>query len=138
MEDRTRTTKALPPSAGSPASPTLRILVVDDSRDACTVMSMLLELYGYEVHTAQTGQAALEAARACRPDVVLLDIGLPDLSGHEVCRQMRACDELRSVTIIALSGRGEPEDRARSRAAGFDHHVLKPADVEDLRALFPK
>ena len=116
----------------------LHILLVDDSRDACTVMQMLLELHGYKVQTAHTGRSALEAAETARPDVVLLDIGLPDTNGYEVCRQLRARDHLRSAMIIALSGRGEPEDRARSEAAGFDHHVLKPAEIDQLRSLFPQ
>ncbi|HUG89992.1 MAG TPA: PAS domain S-box protein [Planctomycetaceae bacterium] len=126
------------PGETAARSDRLRILVVDDSRDACTLLAMLLESYGDEIITAHTGQAALEAAREQRPDVVLLDIGLPDMNGCDVCRQMRAAPELRSARIIALSGRGEPEDRARSREAGFDHHVLKPADVEELRALLPR
>jgi DNA-binding response OmpR family regulator len=127
----------------TPQSPTvspldgLRVLLVDDSRDYCTVMGMLLELSGIEVRAAHSGQAALAAADECRPHVVLLDISLPDLSGYEVCRRMRSRPNIRSATIIALSGRDETEDRTRARAAGFDHYVLKPADLEDLLKLFP-
>jgi CheY-like chemotaxis protein len=125
-------------SASGARSGPLRILLVDDSPDACTVMGMLLEMGGYEVGTAYSGQAALDAARARTPDVVLLDIGLPDMSGYDVCRRLRAEPGTRSAVMIAWSGRAEPEDRARAREAGFDHHVLKPADLEELQALFPK
>lgn len=124
----------------SPLNPSgrLRILLVDDSRDACTVMGMLLETYGYEVRVAHTGDAALAVADEYRPQVVLLDIGLPDLDGYEVCRRLRSREAVASATIIALSGHGEPEDRTESRAAGFDHHVLKPANIGELQRLFPQ
>jgi CheY-like chemotaxis protein len=126
------------PASGAAHGRPLRILIVDDSPDACTVMSMLLEMSGHDVRTAHSGRAALDVARATSPHVVLLDLGLPDLSGYEVCRRLREQPETQAAVLIAWSGRAEPEDLARSRDAGFDHHVLKPADLEELEALFPK
>ena len=124
-------------SADSQGPATSRILLVDDSGDVCKIQKVLLESRGYEVHTAHDGRSALAAFRQCRPQIVLLDIGLPDMSGYEVVQQMRNDPESGQVTrFIALSGYGEEEHRARSQQAGFHHHVLKPADLEELIALF--
>jgi len=105
-----------------------RVLVVDDNRDAADSLAMLLELTGHEVRTAHDGLAAVEAAEAFRPEVILLDIGLPKLNGFEVCRRVREQGHGRDVVIVALTGWGQEEDRRKSREAGFDQHYVKPID----------
>ncbi|MGH8228679.1 MAG: ATP-binding protein, partial [Steroidobacteraceae bacterium] len=110
----------------------LRILVVDDEPDAADSLAMLLKLDGHEVETAYSALSALEAAARLVPQAVLLDIGLPRMDGYEVARRMRALPELGSTRLIALSGFGQPEDRERARAAGFDHHLVKPVDHGEL------
>lgn len=107
-----------------------RILVVDDNQDSAESLALLLELHGHEVRTAFAGPAALETASTFRPDVVLLDIGLPGMDGYEVARRLRA-DDHRSL-LVALTGYGRDDDRQRSQEAGFDHHLVKPVDLEEL------
>ena len=96
---------------------------------------MLLELTGHEVYTAHDGRSALDAAEQHRPDVVLLDIGLPALNGHEVCRRIRQQPWGKAMVLIALTGWGQDEDRRRSQEAGFDGHLVKPVDHTRLLAL---
>lgn len=115
--------------------PRRRILIVDDSRDGAESLAMLLRVLGAEVALAHTGRAALEAVAAWRPDVVLLDIGMPGMDGYEVARRIRADPDHRHISLIALTGWGQDEDRRRSSAAGFDHHLVKPADLDQLRQL---
>jgi PAS domain S-box-containing protein len=115
--------------------PKFRILVVEDYADAAESLTMLLQAEGHEVETADCGMKALERAQAFRPQVVLLDIGLPDLDGYEVARRLRAAPETRDAVLIALTGYGQIEDRERSQAAGFNHHLLKPVNYEKLSAL---
>jgi PAS domain S-box-containing protein len=112
-----------------------RILVVDDNKDSADSLAMLLELTGHEVYTAHDGHSALDAAEQRRPDVVLLDIGLPALNGHEVCRRIRQEAWGTTTVIIALTGWGQEEDRRRSREAGFDGHLVKPVDHSRLLSL---
>jgi signal transduction histidine kinase len=111
-----------------------RILVVDDNRDAAETLGMLLELSGAHTRVVHDGQAALEAFRSYRPAVVLLDLGLPGMDGYEIARRLR--DEPGGVhaKLIALTGWGQEEDRRRSRAAGIDHHLVKPVDMRALEA----
>jgi len=113
----------------------LRILVVDDYPDALDSLSMLLQAEGHEVDTANSGTKAIERAQAFRPRVVLLDIGLPDMDGYEVAQRLRELPETQLAVLIALTGYGQPEDRARSKRAGFDHHLLKPVDPDILSTL---
>jgi CheY-like chemotaxis protein/two-component sensor histidine kinase len=113
----------------------LRLLVVDDNRDAADSLAVLLELLGAEVHLAYSGADALRAVEACRPDVVLLDIGMPEMDGYEVARRIRARTGPGGPTLIALSGWGHDEYLRRTQEAGFDHHVIKPADLDALKAL---
>ncbi|HEV7735096.1 MAG TPA: ATP-binding protein, partial [Candidatus Binatia bacterium] len=113
----------------------LRILVVDDNDDSATSLAMLLELAGHETTTAADGLAAIEAALTSRPDVVLLDIGLPKLNGYEAARRIRAQPGGAAMTLIALTGWGQDEDRRKSREAGFDNHMVKPVDYEALTTL---
>jgi PAS domain S-box-containing protein len=112
-----------------------RILVVDDNVDAAETLSRLLRLSGHEVRVAHDGLAALAAAREMNPDVVLLDIGLPKLDGLEVARSLRARADGRRLLLVAITGFGQSEDRARTAAAGFDHHLTKPVDQKLLQTL---
>jgi CheY-like chemotaxis protein/nitrogen-specific signal transduction histidine kinase len=129
-----------PPGAGGereeavmPA--TRRILVVDDNRDAADSLAMLLRMMGNEVRMAHDGLDAVGAAAAFQPDVVLLDIGLPELNGYEAARRIRQQDSGAGMVLVALTGWGQEEDRRRALAAGFDHHMTKPVDFNDLRKL---
>src|SRR5262245_26391273 len=110
-----------------------RILVVEDNVDAADSLAMLLRLLGNDVRTAHDGPAALAAARAYRPDVVLLDLGLPRMSGYEVCRRLREEHFANGPLVVALTGYGQDEDRRRTREAGFDRHLVKPVNPEELR-----
>jgi PAS domain S-box-containing protein len=113
-----------------------RVLVIDDSIDNATALGKLLKLLGHDVSVAYDGMAAVEAARAHRPEFVLLDIGLPGMDGYEVIKRLRADECCKDSLIIAVSGYGQPEDLRRSKAAGFDHHLVKPVDYKILLALF--
>ncbi len=119
------------PPAAAPAT-ARRILVVDDNRDSATSLAMLLELTGNETTTAYDGLEAVEAAEAFRPDVVLLDIGLPKLNGYGVARKIREQPWGNTVVLVALTGWGQEEDRQKSRDGGFDAHMVKPVDFDDL------
>jgi PAS domain S-box-containing protein len=128
------------PSETAPDHETVyRILVVDDNRDSADSLSALLELRGHETRIALDGQQAVTEAATFRPDVVLLDLGMPKLNGYEVCRRLREQSWGRTMTVIAQTGWGQDEDKRRTRAAGFDAHLVKPLDpialmkVLDLR-----
>jgi PAS domain S-box-containing protein len=110
-----------------------RLLIVDDNRDTATGLSRLLARRGYEVHLAHHGVEALEMAVRFKPRFILLDIGLPGMDGYEVATRLRAEASSADALIVAISGYGQEEDRTRSRAAGFDHHLVKPVDFEALR-----
>lgn len=110
-----------------------RVLVVDDNEDAAVGLAMLLEAVGNQTAVAQDGPAALEKMSAYEPDVVLLDIGLPGMSGYEVCRTLRDQQSGRRPVVIALTGWGQEEDRRKSAAAGFDGHLVKPVSLEALQ-----
>ena len=109
-----------------------RILIVDDNEDGAESLAMLLQLDGHETHTAHDGVEAVDAAERLRPDVVLLDIGLPRLNGYEVCRRIREQPWGKDMVLVALTGWGQEEDRQRSREAGFDAHMVKPVDHDVL------
>jgi DNA-binding response OmpR family regulator len=113
----------------------LRILIVDDNRDSADSLGMLLQIMGNDIRMAHDGQEGLDVAEEFRPDVVLLDIGLPKLNGYEACRRIREQSWGRSVVLIALTGWGQEDDRRRSHEAGFDHHMVKPVDPQDLMGL---
>jgi len=121
--------------SATPLDEKKRVLVVDDNADAAETLGMLLQLLGAEVKVAHDGPTALEHYAGYDPDLVLLDIGMPGMDGHEVARRMRADYAARATTIVALTGWGQAEDRRRAREAGFDHHLVKPADGNALRAL---
>jgi PAS domain S-box-containing protein len=124
-------------AADSAASPTTRrrILVVDDDHDAAETMQVLLELEGHQVELAHTGESALQRFAVLDPDVVILDIGLPDISGCDVARRLRAGAPSASPLLIALTGHGHEEAGDDVRAAGFDHHLVKPADPAQLMSI---
>jgi CheY-like chemotaxis protein len=111
----------------------LRVLVVDDCRDTTYSYALLLKTWGHEALTAYDGPAALALARSERPDVILLDLGLPGRSGWDVAIELRQLPELDRVRLIALSGCARDEDHERSHEAGIDFHLIKPADPEVLR-----
>lgn len=120
----------------APRIPAVRVLIVDDNQDAANALATLLRLEGHEVHTAYSAAAALEQAARIQPDLMLLDIGLPEMNGYEVARKLRDLPALRESRLVAVSGYGQPEDRARTRAAGFDAHLVKPVSLTALaRAL---
>lgn len=121
------------PLAASTAS-RRRILVVDDNRDSARSMAMLLKLAGHETHTAFDGLEALSAAESVRPDVVLLDIGLPKLNGYEVARKIREEAWGESMVLVALTGWGQEEDRRKSTEAGFNQHFVKPVEQAALQS----
>jgi len=123
------------PSAAHPTSTKRRILVVDDNVDAARTVTALLTVWGHEVHAAYNGPTALEAVQSFRPEIVLLDIGLPGMSGYDVARRLRAEPSLKGLVIAALTGYGQDSDRQRSFEAGFDYHLTKPPDPSLLQTL---
>ena len=120
---------------GVAAMPTHRVLVVDDNEDSAETMATLIGLWGHEVRIAHDAAGAIASARECPPRVVLLDIGLPNVSGFDVAQQLRALPGLEGVVLIAMTGYGQEEDRRRTREAGFAHHLTKPVAPEDLKAI---
>ena len=105
-----------------------RVLVADDDVDAAAALAMLLEAVGYETRTAHNGSSALELARRWHPEAIFLDVSMPLINGDEVCRRLREERWGQGVLIAAVTGLSKPEDKRRSRAAGFDHHLVKPVD----------
>ncbi len=120
------------------ASPKRRFLVVDDNRDAATSMAMMLRLFGHEVQTANDGLQAVEAAEQFRPDVILMDVGMPRLNGYEATRRIREQSWGHSVIIIALTGWGQDGDRAHSKDAGCNGHLVKPVNPTELNTLLSR
>ena len=111
----------------------LRVLVVDDNHDAADSLGMLLKCFGAEVHIVYDGPAALQAMAVYRPVAAFLDIGMAGMDGNEVARRIRQQPEFRDVMLVAVTGWGQAEDRRRTRAAGFDYHLVKPTDADALR-----
>jgi signal transduction histidine kinase len=122
-------------NAEGPARTQRRILVADDNNDALESLATLLQLSGHEVYTAANGAMALESAEQHRPEVALLDIGMPKLDGYEVARRIRAQPWGQRITLVALTGWGQDSDRRRSQEAGFDSHLVKPLDLDKLTEL---
>ena len=122
------------PALGGPTTGS-RILIVDDNADTAMALERLLKRMGNRVETVHDGPAAVVAAPGFRPQFVLLDIGLPGMDGYEVARRLKADAVCKAAVIIAISGYGQDEDRRRSRAAGFDHHLVKPVDLDALTSL---
>ncbi|MGE5523592.1 MAG: response regulator [Rhodospirillaceae bacterium] len=124
-----------PAPSGACASERKRILIVEDNEDAQTVLTMLLELWGHEVDTAKDGPGGIALALRKRPDIALIDLGLPGIDGFEVARRIRAAREGRDIVLVALTGYGSDADRDNALAAGFDMHVVKPIEPDELREL---
>ena len=123
------------PPAPSPPTAALRVVVVDDNVDGAESLAALIGLLGHQTVVAHTGPAGLEAARTARPDLVLLDIGLPGMDGYEVARRLRADPATCGLVLAAVSGYGREQDTARARDAGFDHHFVKPLELAALQSL---
>jgi len=120
------------PDAGQWIGGAQRILLADDNRDSLESLALLLELQGNEVRTAPDGAHAVAEAERFRPDVALLDVGMPRMNGYDACRQIRAQEWGRNMLLVALTGWGQEADRARSQEAGFDQHFVKPVDPKVL------
>ena len=119
-------------------APGLKVLVVDDNVDAAETLCTVLEMTGRRTHAVHDGESVLPAAREFGPDVILLDIGLPGLSGYQVAQRLRADPRFSRTVIVALTGWGSEEDRRKSREAGFDEHLTKPVDLEALEPLLQR
>ena len=124
-----------PEPAPLPGAIVRRVLVVDDNEDAARITSLLVESLGHVVRSAGSGEEALEIGEAFRPDMALLDIGMPGMSGYELARRSRRTDWGKVATLVALTGWGQESDRQKSIEAGFDHHLVKPAGMAALRKL---
>jgi CheY-like chemotaxis protein len=112
-----------------------RVLVVDDNRDAADSLGMMLRFAGADVHVEYDGLSALEAILDCKPNVVVLDIGMPRLNGCELARSIRSDPAHGGILLVALTGWGQAADRLRSHEAGIDHHLVKPVDFDVLQDL---
>lgn len=126
------------PEAPKRSGTRLRILVVEDNRDAADSLKMLFQLFGYDVTVAYTGPAGVETAKNWKPDVILCDLGLPGLSGYEVAKALRQHPDTAKVRLIAVTGYGGDEDRLKTREAGFDAHLTKPADPVAIQELLTR
>ena len=113
-------------------APRRRVLIVDDNEDAANSLAMILNLGGHETASVYTAVDALQRAASFRPDVVLLDIGLPGMDGYEVAQKMRELPGLRDIRLVAVTGYGRSDDRIRARDAGFDDHLTKPVEFAVL------
>ncbi len=117
---------------GPPAAASRRILVVDDNRETVEMLKMMLDTSGNPAHYAYDGLQAVKLADEIRPDLILLDIGMPNLNGYETCRRIREQSWGKEIVIVALTGLGQDDDRLKSRESGFDMHLVKPVDPELL------
>ena len=125
-----------PATAEPPATmAALKVLVVDDTQEVAQTTGWILEELGHEYHLVNDGRQALKAAHAFQPDVILLDIGLPGMSGYDVCRALRQDTALKHITIIAQTGWGQERDKASARIAGFDHYMVKPVGLKALATM---
>jgi CheY-like chemotaxis protein/anti-sigma regulatory factor (Ser/Thr protein kinase) len=113
-----------------------RVVVVDDNRDAAESLALLLQMLGATTRVESTGEGALRALSEFKPTLAIVDIGMPGMDGHEVARRVRARPEFDTITLVALTGWGQAEDRRLSMLAGFDRHLTKPASLQDLREVF--
>jgi CheY-like chemotaxis protein len=113
----------------------LRILVVDDNADQANSLSMLLQHYGYDSQACIHAQKCLASVGSWRPDVVLLDLGMPGITGFDIAQEIKACPELQNIRLVAVTGHGEPLDRLQTKMCGFDEHLLKPIDFGDLETI---
>jgi CheY-like chemotaxis protein len=114
------------------------VLIADDNADAAESLQLWLQMAGHDAHTAADGPGALARAESLRPEIVLLDLGMPGLSGYDVARRIREAPWGRGMVLIALTGWGEEEDRQRTSLAGFDHHLTKPVPPDVVEELIRK
>ncbi len=135
-QQTTPTPVAGPPEAATGAA--LKVLVVDDNISSAETTAQILAMTGHSVTLAHDGAEALEAARRLHPDVIMLDLGMPGMSGYEVCRELRQEEDFRHTVLIAQTGWGQERDREKTREAGFDHHLTKPVDFNELSALLAR
>src|SRR5262249_19783717 len=130
---------ALPPTNGAAPrevrAASRRVLVVDDNVDGAKTLATLLRLSGHQAQTAFDGAAAITEAQAVRPEVILLDIGLPRIDGYEVARRLRQRSDMQEVLLVALTGYGQEEDRRSCLEAGFNAYLVKPVDLATLKSL---
>jgi CheY-like chemotaxis protein len=117
------------------AGPRRRVLVADDNPDSATTLSIMLEVLGNEVRVARDGEEAVRLAQGFRPDAILLDIGMPRMNGYDACEAIRRQPWAADALIVALTGWGQEEDKSRSRAAGFDRHLVKPVEPATIEKL---
>jgi len=134
-EPRGHQNSDVPVARANVGAPGKRVLIADDNVDACESIAMILRVYGYDVRCVYDGPSVLQTAASYRPDVVILDIGLPGMSGYEVARRLRQLSEFRRTPLVAVTGYGQDDDRRRSQEAGFDYHLIKPIDPDDLQAI---
>jgi CheY-like chemotaxis protein len=130
ISDTTATPRPVGPESLPP--PARHILIIEDNRDFRNALRMLLELWGHRVEEAANGGRGLEIVRASRPEIVLVDLGLPDIDGHAVARSARSAPGGDAILLVAITGYGQPEDRRRAKEAGFDAHLTKPIDAREL------
>jgi CheY-like chemotaxis protein len=121
------------PKGSEIAAAPRRILVTDDNRDAARSLALLLKYDGHEVEMAYDGRQAIAKAEDWRPDVMLLDLGMPEMNGYDVCRSIRQTQWGKGIRIVALTGWGQEQDRRNTHDAGFDAHLVKPVDVSALK-----
>ena len=122
------------PGAGAEAM-CRRVLIVDDHEDSAEMLSMLITAWGHDTRTAHDGRSAFDLANAFRPEIMLLDLTLPDIDGLELGRRLRECPWAASSVLVAVTGWGRPSDRENSRDAGFDAHLVKPVPLDVLQTL---
>jgi CheY-like chemotaxis protein len=115
-----------------------RVLVVDDNRDAADTLAEILKLSGHEVFVGHSGQEALDLGARERPDAIILDIGMPDISGYEAARRVRQEPWGREVFLLAMTGWGQADDKAKAHAAGFNAHLTKPVDLDEVEQMLAK
>ncbi len=124
-----------PPSIYFTASSRRKVLVVDDNLDAARTLALMVKMFDNEVRIAHDGEEAMLIAAAFLPEVILMDIGMPKVNGYDAARSMRQQKWGQNITLVALTGWGQEEDKKRAMEAGFDHHLVKPADPAELRRL---
>lgn len=134
-ESRRRGDRHAGSSDAADASAGMRILIADDNQDAAIILSIVLKRYGHQVCIAHNGIQTLDVAETFRPDVVLMDIGMPKLNGFDAARQIRKRPWGKSTFLVAVTGWGGEEDKRQATAAGFDHHLLKPVELGKLEKL---
>jgi CheY-like chemotaxis protein len=126
---------ASPAKTVEPPPGRCKVLVVDDLPEVAASLATLLEVIGHEVRVAHDGPSAIEAVMSERPDLIILDIAMPQMNGYEIARTLRSCQENKDLVLVALTGRDQPQDRLLSLEAGIDHHLTKPATLAQLNSV---